>query len=425
MSNHPSWRLGHPVRAAPHHRHQASLEGILDMSLLSLEPLAPAARQAARQTFYRIVEHFAAVDPSPAPGSVPPPRRTTTYSHPLLIRYTYEYALSDESRDVFLRAFFNSMALTIDGVEGINRLDDNNPVLDFEELAPLFAGFAEYLMDNFFLPLKASTRKTPQPSPAFHSAVLRAQGDVSAGAAAGFVETPDRLSSLRGVCLVRDHYRCVISRKFHGAYFMDRLLNEGPEARDDEGHLLSDVQQGQLDNLEVAHILPHSLMKAAGSEAGEPDAARQAALAILNMFDKGVVHMIDGVDIDRARNALTLTPYMHMLFGSFQVYFEPVLGSGNTYRIQSFFAPQFNNVLGLPTTRTLVKTEDCTIDPPSPRLLAVHRAIAHILHLSGAGDYIERVLYDMEDSVVRSDGTSQLGRIVQLRLSGWVDGAVY
>ena len=140
------------------------------------------------------------------------------------------------------------------------------------------------------------------------------------------------------------------------------------------------------------------------------------------MFDIGVAHLINGVDIDRPRNALTLTLRFHQLFGAFDIYFTPVPDTYDTYRIESFLPPPMT--VGLPVTRALFVTSSRTIDPPSSRLLAVHRAIAHILHLSGAGAYIDRILRDMEDSVVRSDGTSDLGRMVALGLGGWLDGTV-
>ena len=38
------------------------------------------------------------------------------------------------------------------------------------------------------------------------------------------------------------------------------------------------------------------------------------------------------------------------------------------------------------------------------------------MHLSGAGEYIDKVLRDMEDSVARSDGTTELGSMISLRL---------
>lgn len=70
----------------------------------------------------------------------------------------------------------------------------------------------------------------------------------------------------------------------------------------------------------------------------------------------------------------------------------------------------------LPITRDLFVTSDHNIDPPMSRLLAIHRACCLIMHLSGAGDYIDKVLMDMEDVNVRSDGTTELGSIISLRL---------
>jgi hypothetical protein len=51
----------------------------------------------------------------------------------------------------------------------------------------------------------------------------------------------------------------------------------------------------------------------------------------------------------------------------------------------------------LPVTRTLYLTPDHTIDPPSLRLLAIHRAIGRNLNLSGAGDSIDHILRDMDE----------------------------
>ncbi|RTE75361.1 hypothetical protein BHE90_010184 [Fusarium euwallaceae] len=282
-----------------------------------------------------------------------------------------------------------------------------------EEVNCKLVGFAEYLLDNFFLPLKASTRKTPQPSPAYHSAVLNAQ----AGAQT-FVGTPARISKLRGSCLIRDRHRCVISRAFDQNQAIERM-RDCDDALDDDGQSLAGES---FDSLEVAHILPHSLTKA--GQDSELDASREAALTILNMFDKDVAHLIDGTEVDRPRNALTLTHRLHMLFGDFQIFFEPVEGElPHTYRIDTFLPPSLFQGL-LPTTRTLFLTETRTIEPPSPRLLAVHRAIAHILHLSAAGSYIDRMFRKIEEQETQADGSTDLARLVNLRLNGWWDGTV-
>lgn len=131
------------------------------------------------------------------------------------------------------------------------------------------------------------------------------------------------------------------------------------------------------------------------------------------MFDSGVAHLIEGVNIDRPSNAITLTLSHHVSFGDFRVYFEPV-GETHTYRIDTFLPAGL--VEDLPVTRTLFLTEDRSIDPPSVRLLAVHRAIAHILHLSAAGDYIDHLLRDVDEFGIRADGSTDLSRLLKLRL---------
>jgi hypothetical protein len=104
------------------------------------------------------------------------------------------------------------------------------------------------------------------------------------------------------------------------------------------------------------------------------------------MFDPGIVYLIEYPKIDVPMNALTLTLDCHRLFGEFQIYFEPS-GILYQYKINSTERSPFLRDPLFPVTRTLTLSPNRTIDPPSPRLLGVHRAIAHIVKLSGAGDY--------------------------------------
>ena len=141
------------------------------------------------------------------------------------------------------------------------------------------------------------------------------------------------------------------------------------------------------------------------------------------MFDPGVVRLIEGPDIDRSTNALTLTQHFHQQFGEFTVSFQPTVDQiPHSYKID-YVDPNrpFRDPL-LPITRTLYLTRDRTIDPPSPRLLAIHNAIARILYLSGAGDYIDTVIQEMEEVGVEENGSTELGRYVSLRIGGWLDG---
>ncbi|KKZ61579.1 hypothetical protein EMCG_00562 [[Emmonsia] crescens] len=366
----------------PKHRDQSSLESIINFS--PPQPFTPVQRARAQRRFYDIINHFNAVDSSKRHG----------YSPTLLLRYTYEYSRSELSQDVFLQALFRSLEVDIEE-EHIN--------LNDEKLGDQLTSFADFLIDYFFLPLKASGHRTPQPSPAHLSAIRAVQGIHE------FTGTPDRVSFLRGSCLIRDHHRCVISRHFDQQEAIARLTKDANNARDDEGNPLKG-QPSMI--LEVAHILPHSLTQ---------DDSKKAALMILNMFDCDVSHLIDGINIDRPLNAMSLTRDLHTHFGNFVVFFEPVPNQERTYRVDTFLPPGI--LQDIPVTRTLYLA-DTPIEPPSPRLLAIHCAIAHILHLSGAGEYIDNILRDMEEKGIQENGSTPLGRIVQLSLGGWLDSVV-
>ncbi|KAK6371741.1 hypothetical protein LTS17_008564 [Exophiala oligosperma] len=201
-----------------------------------------------------------------------------------------------------------------------------------------------------------------------------------------------------------------------------RVSRDGAEnAQDDEGNLLSE-ERGTFTTLEVAHIMPHSLMTLSSGKT-ELDESKRLALAILNMFDDGVVHLIEGVNIDRPRNAITLTHDFHDLFGRFEAYFEATGNEQHTYRIDSTDTGIGRHPL-FPVTRTLFLTDTRTIDPPSPRLLAIHAAIAKILHMSAAGSYIDSILYDLDKGGISVDGSTPLGHFTALRIHGWVDGRI-
>ncbi|TQV90239.1 HNH endonuclease domain-containing protein [Cordyceps javanica] len=363
--------------AAPHHRHQISLQGFVNLS--ASPPLADTVRVEAGERFHQIIDHFTASDTSAAAGP-------TSYNRPEL--------------DNVLRAFFRAIELPMDG-PAID-LSDNEQA---EALRARVAGFAGYLVDNFFLPLRASTARTPQPTPHYRSATLRSSSH-------DFVGTPERLSTLRGDCLTRDGHRCVISRAFD--------MIRARERETPEGWIVDDVGEQIVDSnvhyLEVAHILPHSLVHVASDE--ELSETKRTALEILNMFDNDVAHLINGVDIDRPHNALTLTLDLHRAFGAFDIYFTQIPDRPHTYRIETFRRIGFQVMF--PVTRTLYLSADQSIDPPAPRLLALHRAIGHILHLSGAGSYIDNILRKFEEEqLVQCNGSTPLGESVQLRLNRW------
>jgi hypothetical protein len=141
------------------------------------------------------------------------------------------------------------------------------------------------------------------------------------------------------------------------------------------------------------------------------------------MFDPGIIHLIEGSNIDRPANALTLTNHFHQLFGDFDIYFEPTADqTQHSYKIDYVQSNSLFRDPLLPVTRILYLTPDHTIDPPSLRLLAIHRAIGRILNLSGAGDSIDRILRDMDEVGIKENGSTELGQYISLKLGGWLDG---
>lgn len=136
------------------------------------------------------------------------------------------------------------------------------------------------------------------------------------------------------------------------------------------------------------------------------------------MFDIGIARLIEGVEIDRPFNTLSLRPEYHRHFGAFELFFTELLDQEpHTYKIETFEGAIFDGLgLSFPLIRTLLLSPDRNIDPPSSRLLAIHRAIAHILHFSGAGEYIDRLLRDMDNGFVQNDGSTELDRFVRLHL---------
>ena len=154
-----------------------------------------------------------------------------------------------------------------------------------------------------------------------------------------------------------------------------------------------------------------------GSESEELSKAKITAFDILDWFDNDIVHLINGYEIDKPGNAITLTNGIHAEFGIFEVYFEADPFRQNTYEIKTFCSIGPLSKI-LPKTKTL-RTHS-TIDPPNPRLLALRSAIAKILHASAAGEYINKILRNMDDDMVQSDGSTALGHLVRLRVGGWV-----
>ncbi|KLJ12558.1 hypothetical protein EMPG_12413 [Blastomyces silverae] len=380
------------------HRHQPSLKGVLDFS----EPFSLTSQQSgsARSLLDIFIGDYG-LEHATERG----------YKPAKLIHAMLDHI---SSKDSFLALFFTFLH------ENLAAVTSNIPLAlsyfeNFGSWEPAARSsvrgaleeFADYMVTEFFLPLRASSAvKTPQPTPTSLSTI---QASTPTG-------TKQRISVLRHDCLVRDHHRCVVTRKFDITEARRRLARD-KNCMDDDGKLLETEQSGNFQYLEVAHILPHCLTKVASGDEDLTE-SKKNVLRILDMFDPGITHLIAGLKIDSPSNAVTLTLDNRRLFGEFQIYFEPT-GRAYEYRIHSAEGGVLSDPF-FPVTRTLMLSPNHTIDLPSPRLLSIHRALSLILKLSGATKYIEQTLQDLEQATVEADGSTHLGDIVRLRFDGWI-----
>ena len=121
--------------ASAHRRHQDSLERFLNFS--SSPPLTEEVRDQAETRFRTIVDHFRGHDHS-----------NDEYDRTALVRYTYEYALTEKAKDNLLQAFFVSLAIPLSDTVDVDLNDKETE----DEVWLNLVGFADYLLNNFFLP---------------------------------------------------------------------------------------------------------------------------------------------------------------------------------------------------------------------------------------------------------------------------------
>ncbi|KAH0548212.1 hypothetical protein GP486_008072 [Trichoglossum hirsutum] len=326
-----------------------------------LTPLTPDQRVRAKDILTGLYKYYRQSPPPIDPASRLKPRQ---YRRADLLELVCKYTVSEQGQDRVLSYLLTSF---LDNETEWQEQRQQLATLDLSNILTAFADFdswdqprktavavrieqtADRLVDYFFLPLRASGHKTPQPTPG-----LASRTDILP------VGTSHRLSNLRAQCLIRDHHRCVITRRFDEPEAISRTDRDGANARDDDGRLLSEEEEDTA-FLEVAHIIPHSLMSGDGAELND---SKKYILQVLDMFDPGITNLIDGQDIDRTFNALTLMLDMHKRFGSLKVYFEPVPAEKN----------------------------------------------------NGAGEYIDKILRDEDSAMVKADGSTELGSILLVKL---------
>jgi hypothetical protein len=111
---------------------------------------------------------------------------------------------------------------------------------------------------------------------------------------------------------------------------------------------------------------------------------------------------------------------LHEEFGSFHFALEATeIGSADEYHVNVL--PEFLGGYSflLPSSRktTLASHNAASLTPPDPRLLAVHAAIANILHDTGRGELVDRITQDYKENImIARDGRTDLARLFSVSL---------
>jgi len=154
---------------------------------------------------------------------------------------------------------------------------------------------------------------------------------------------------------------------------------------------------------ELAHILPESTyFNVSGARASSPDKKDYAASvsAVLQRFGYDV-EKVNGPKVHSLYNVMTMDKNVHDWFDRLELWFEST-GADNCYRVQTV-----RKSYQVPGEVTFTSPDPSVLPYPSQQLLALHSACAKVAHLSGAGEYIDKVDRDTDDlDVLATDGSS-------------------
>jgi hypothetical protein len=147
--------------AQPLHRHQASLESVIDPS--ATPPLSPDERTQALSIFQHIIKHFNSYE---LLTTLIPKRK---YERGKLLKLVYDYAISDHGRDNILRYFLTTMTTLSEEIPyteqnfsrvlaGLADFKDRS-ALEKDKIVQRVQELADHLIDGFFLPRTFSGAK--------------------------------------------------------------------------------------------------------------------------------------------------------------------------------------------------------------------------------------------------------------------------
>lgn len=201
--------------------------------------------------------------------------------------------------------------------------------------------------------------------------------------------------ALRRDCLKRDGNKCVVSGFYNVKY------SQVPSG-------------GKRADLIAAHILPFSL-----GTFRTDDERRQTSAIWTNIY-RYFPYLRNRLgffleNLNDPRNVMMLESVLHDQFGSFLFALEST-ETEHQYRIKLFSGFPDAYEFFLPSSGMVTFTsQDNRFRLPEPGLLAIHAAIAKILHATGRGEIVDKILRDYKATRVLSrDGRSDISGLLSI-----------
>ncbi|KAF5374168.1 hypothetical protein D9615_008901 [Tricholomella constricta] len=249
---------------------------------------------------------------------------------------------------------------------------------DFEVLSELGQAFLDY----FIRPFKELRRWTPASSDnSSRTSSDEDEEDLQELETIPKPEAPKNRLDAKNQALERDGLRCVVT----GLYDHDAAITKIS--------VEEIVAAGGAVGTGCAYIVPDpAYLDAFNTPMSSPLEKKYSAsvLAILKDFGYDVESLTDP-NVHSLFNVMTMQFDVHVFFDRLNMWFEGT-EIANFYKIQTISewikVPKLVNF----TSSNPTKYPDL----PSPKLLALHAACAKVAHLSGAGEYIDSLIADLD-----------------------------
>ncbi|KAJ7576913.1 hypothetical protein C8J56DRAFT_375615 [Mycena floridula] len=203
-------------------------------------------------------------------------------------------------------------------------------------------------------------------------------------------EAPKDHTTAKKLAFIRDGYRCMLTGQYEATSWGTPHV----------------PATAMVTATNFAHIFPASTNSdiSGDNEFGQKYHYAAGVWAVMERLG-GVLFgdELNGSDIHRLENGLTLDQAKHSFFDMLMLWLEET-GVPNQYR-PCAVSPQFLG--GIPALVTFISPNSKSLPLPSPKYLRLHAACAKVAHLSGVGECINNIFRDMEGlSVLANDGAS-------------------